>query len=168
MVDLMISRTGGDKKDKTDKLISMMLLTCYKKISVQEAEAISQTTEIDPMTNLHKTLLELESWKELYEKNDGEQIGRELDSISETMNEIREDHLTGDSTQEDKLGEEETKNNPKSIGVLGIDLSTMDPNVKNIIGFSFLGIIALLAVYGLFSLKKEDKKDKKKKEKRIN
>jgi hypothetical protein len=166
MVDLMIARTGGDKKDKTDKLISMILLTCYKKISTQEAEALANNKDIDPMTNLHKTLLDLEGWKELYEKNDGEQIGRELDSISETMKEIREDHLTTDTPEDEILEDAETKNNPKSIGLFGIDLTTMDSSVKNIIGFSFLGLLALLAIFGLNSLRKNDKKDKKKKEKK--
>jgi hypothetical protein len=171
VVDLMIVRTGGEKKDKTDKLISMILLTCYKKISESQAKILSekQSEDIDPMTQENKDLIELESWKELYQNNDTDKLAKGLDDISKTMKELKEEEpevIT--ETIDDEMfvnGETGTKE-AKNYGLFGFNFKSMDSSLVNIIGFSLLSIIALLAIYALKTLKKTEKKKKEKKGKK--
>ena len=172
----MIIATGGEKKEKTEKLVSIMLLTCFKKISDSDGTNLSEMRpeDIDPMTEEYKNLVELEKWKEMYEKNDHEHLQEELSKVASTMKEI--DSETAQSAfqhkqhqskhEEKKKAEEEFEKKDagqKAYGLFGFNFREMNSTTKNLIGFSFLSLIGLLAFYALKTVQKPEKKKKKEK-----
>lgn len=162
IVDLMIIRTGGDKKEKTDKLISIILLTCYKRISPLQASKLAEADpkDFDPMTEELKDLLQLEKWKDLYEHNNQDELDRELGHISKSMEEFRNEDAARQTLEDDLFDDNFIKRDEgeKSIGIFGISLKDISATTKNFIGFSFLGLIVLLVVYGLKAIKKPENK----------
>jgi hypothetical protein len=87
----MVISSGGTKKEKTDRLISMLLLTCYKRITDPQAALLIKMTEddIDPMTDEYKELLQLELWSDLYENKDSRGLSKALNEISNTVKELK-------------------------------------------------------------------------------
>jgi hypothetical protein len=79
----MIQNVGGEKLEKTDKLVSMLILTCYKKISEQQANTIlnQEVDKINPLSRENLSLLDLESWINLYDTNDGNAIEEKMEKI---------------------------------------------------------------------------------------
>ena len=160
-VDLMIIRTGGEKKEKTDKLISMILLTCYERINESQVKPLASLSaeEIDPFTDENKGLLQMERWKDLYEDpNKAEMLNKQLKSLSSALKDVQNDEIQ-DLFKDDTLNQEneEDSNKITSYGLFGIDLKSISETTKNIIGFSFLALLFVLAFFALKAIQKPEK-----------
>jgi hypothetical protein len=105
----------------------------------------------------------------LYDFHDQPNIDKELSEIAKAMEELTQDETTKKAFEEELDFDDDfihRGDKEKSFGIFGINLNDISARVKNLIGFSFLGLLLLLVVYALKSLKKtENKKNKKKKEK---
>jgi hypothetical protein len=160
----MVLRIGGEQNKQMEKLVSMIMLSCYKNIraTVAQKMATQSAEEIDPLTEENKELLQIELWRHLYEKNDNEGINRELNSLAEIMKELQAEEETEEFKE--NLNDFVAPTPPrKDISILGINFSEISHGVKNMIGLAFLAIVVVLILYGLKSLRKPEKKDKKKK-----
>jgi hypothetical protein len=69
----------------------MMLLTCFKRITDAQASQLTNKTEeeIDPLTDEHLNLLQLEKWSTLYESKDSKGLAAAFKEISDTAKEIK-------------------------------------------------------------------------------
>jgi hypothetical protein len=161
----MIIRTGGEKKDKTDKLISIMLLTCYNKINDEVSKHLSEkpSEEIDPLTLENKNLVELEKWRDLYENDNKPGLSQALDKISNTMKEIKDDNIYTGEIDEKIDDEDFNKLKAKAFGLFGINFKEMNHLIKNTIGLGLLGLVFILAIIALKSLQKTKAAKKNKK-----
>jgi len=161
----MIKSQIADNKKMSEKLVSIMILTCFKKISEMQSQILilSKPEEVDPMTPMHKELIELEKWRELYEKNDTERIRMALDEIStstEYLNQVEEDELI---QEQDNYDDIMGKTKEKKMGIFGLNLNDISGLTKLLIGFSFLAFLVLLLFYAMRIVKKPLKKKKEKK-----
>jgi hypothetical protein len=87
----MIQDIGGDRKEKMDKFVSMLLLTCYNRISEAETNTIlkSKVEDINPMSKENLSLLDLETWHRLYESKDKIGIAKKMAEISGAIKDVK-------------------------------------------------------------------------------
>ena len=168
----------------TDKVISTLLINCYSKISIEQATdfvSIEKHEDIQSLLPENDALLDLEKWTEIYSKKDKTLIYEEMDKMKDSTESFlkTQEILKKESDEEDKRNgvfKEKTetpddeyipvdKNKKPSITLLGLDISGMNPLLKNAIGFGFLIVVFGLLYLGLNKLipKEATKKKKNKK-----
>lgn len=175
----MLSR-GSDKEEATNKLLSLCLLTCYNQIEFYKADDINRTygkdfKKIPSMEEDYKTLLGMEKWYDIFSSNDKQRMEMEMEMLSDAAREIRSEDLNfeednGSRETEQPEAQDIYYNREKKmdLDIFGINLTQLDPMIKNILGLSLIFLVFFTVLYGLNwikNLRKKNEKVKKNKKK---
>lgn len=177
----VLTMASESKEEAGNKLISLSLLNCYKKISYYDAEEIEVSNKIDPFSADNKQNLDFEKWERLFKSNNKEEIEGEFYLLEEVNNEIKESKLdlsalqrpdTPYQAQIDEYDERmddiyvNRRERNMDFSIFGFNFTTLEKNTKYFLGISLIVLVFLFVIVGLKWIEKirnQSKWDKKKK-----
>lgn len=182
LVDSLSIDSESNKEEAANKLISLALLNCYKKMSYYDAEEIEVSTKINPFTTDNKKNLDFEKWERLLKSNNKEEIESAFMALEDVTKEIKESKLDlselqnrpnnpnqGVSDEYDERMQDIYVNRREKntdLSIFGFNFTTLETNTKYILGLTLIFFVFFAVIFGLKWIEKirnQSKWEKKKK-----
>src|SRR5689334_6553677 len=90
---------GSNKDEATNKLLSLVLLSCYNHITIYQADDLNKIKNYQKISSLdqeNKDLLSLERWDNIFKSGDKELLNQEIASLQDALSEIKSEDLNFD------------------------------------------------------------------------